>query len=265
MCRIAVLDNETASLKNVQAAARAIEGEAPIEVECFATVQECRDAMHDFNAAFEKAGSSSVAPFPYDALVVSATLDGRAGAGVSFVNGLQDMWGTGLQVIYLVSGLNELPGLYETCHVAALPKPITSVQLEEALRRALAKSYSLANRPILVRSKGDLVQILPSRIGYIESDKRKIRIHDYNRGVVEAYASLSSLQELLDPLFVQCHKSFLVNMSYVRSLRKENLLMLDNSSIPVSQKRRSAVKCAFSANLAHRTVGISGADSASAR
>lgn len=264
MCRIAVLDSERASLKSAKAAAQAIGGEDPIEVSCFTTKEECLTAMHDFPVALANAGSSAVSPFPYDMLLVSARLNGVEGAGVSFVAQLQESWGVGLQVAYMVSGLQEISQLYSTQHVAAIPKPVTAECLGEALRLALANSYSLVNRPLLVRTGGNFVQILPNRVGYIESDRRKICIHHYGLGELETYASISSMLELLSPLFVQCHKSYLVNMNYVRALRKENLLMLDGTVIPVSQKRRTGVKRAIEANLAHRTAGIQGAGPASA-
>ena len=88
-----------------------------------------------------------------------------------------------------------------------------------------------SSKPLSVRLGSRVVLVEPSRISYIESDRRKVRIHA-GAEEIEAYASLSDLAAELPASFIQCHKSFLVN----------SVVLSSNQVVPVSQKRRKFVR-----------------------
>lgn len=94
----------------------------------------------------------------------------------------------------------------------------------------------------------------PSRISYIESDRRKVRIHA-GAEEIEAYASLSDLAAELPASFIQCHKSFLVNMDHVKELKADSVVLSSNQVVPVSQKRRKFVREAVFSLRAIQAVG----------
>ena len=51
------------------------------------------------------------------------------------------------------------------------------------------------------------------------------------------------LEELLrDKNFLQVHKSFVVNMKYVKKLTQNNIIMESGKSVPVSKARSAGVK-----------------------
>ena len=95
--------------------------------------------------------------------------------------------------------------------------------------------------PLSVRLGSRVVLVEPSRISYIESDRRKVRIHA-GAEEIEAYASLSDLSAELPASFIQCHKSFLVNMDHVKELKADSVVLSSNQVVPVSQKRRKFVR-----------------------
>lgn len=43
-------------------------------------------------------------------------------------------------------------------------------------------------------------------------------------------------------MFIQVHKSFIINLKYIRKLAKNNVIMESGKNIPVSQKRAAVVK-----------------------
>lgn len=145
--------------------------------------------------------------------------------------------------------------MYEVEHVYACAKPIVEAEVHAALENALAQDIVRASRPFAVRVGGDYLQLLPQQISCIESDRRKVRIHHCGVGEIEAYASIASLVDMLSPLFLQCHKSFIVNLSYVKALRHMDILLLDGTSILVSQKRRAQVRSELAQYLSNRFVG----------
>lgn len=71
---------------------------------------------------------------------------------------------------------------------------------------------------------------------YIEFSVRSATIHTGSQPL-RTYEKLSSLQQRVDSRFIQCHKSYLVNMDYVVGLQGNMLELCNGVQIPVSQSR----------------------------
>ena len=160
--------------------------------------------------------------------------------------------GSPTQVIYATGYVEHCVRAYQSSHVYFLVKPIEQSDLFAAIDKALGNLEAAASQPLAVSVGGNVIRIVPERIDYVESDRRKIRIHGAD-GVVETYGSLTRMSELLPAVFVQCHKSFLVNMDNVSELRSDELVLASGARVPVSQKRRKHVKEAL---LAHLRAGL---------
>lgn len=159
--------------------------------------------------------------------------------------------GCGTQVVYLTGHLQYCTKVYRTEHVYFLAKPVEQQDFDDALDKALANLSAVEARPLLVRSKGSVVPVMPSSISYIESLRRKVCIHAGGEAI-ETYASLGELSQKLPESFIQCHKSFLVNMDHIVELGKEDVRLQSGESVPVSQKRRKTVREAFFSHLRAR-------------
>ncbi|MFR7650157.1 MAG: LytR/AlgR family response regulator transcription factor, partial [Eggerthella lenta] len=131
--------------------------------------------------------------------------------------------------------------VYRTEHLYFLVKPFAQDDLDDALSRVLERLEADSSKPLSVRLGSRVVLVEPSRISYIESDRRKVRIHA-GAEEIEAYASLSDLSAELPASFIQCHKSFLVNMDHVKELKADSVVLSSNQVVPVSQKRRKFVR-----------------------
>lgn len=141
------------------------------------------------------------------------------------------------QVIYVSGCLEYTPDLYRTKHTWFLAKSFDQVKPEAGLCRALENLSHVRSAPLLVRNNGSLIQMVPERLMYVESDCRKVRIHEAER-TVEIYSKLSEIECSLPNQFVCCHKSFLVNMDRIVELNSANVVMLNGDVIPVSQRCR---------------------------
>ncbi|WP_165052851.1 MULTISPECIES: LytTR family DNA-binding domain-containing protein [unclassified Adlercreutzia] len=145
------------------------------------------------------------------------------------------------QVIYATGYIENCTRVYQSSHIYFLVKPIEQAELFDAIDKALRNLEAALSHPLAVSVGGNIIRILPERVDYVESDRRKIRIHGAD-GVVETYGSLARMSELLPASFMQCHKSFLVNMDNVSELRADEVVLLSGACVPVSQKRRRYVK-----------------------
>lgn len=83
-----------------------------------------------------------------------------------------------------------------------------------------------------------MFSIATNKILYIESDKRKVNIVLTDR-VITIYSSISKLINQLPNNFVYCHKSFLVNLEWIESMKKDKFVLCNNIEIPISQNKRN--------------------------
>jgi DNA-binding LytR/AlgR family response regulator len=161
---------------------------------------------------------------------------------------------SGTQVIYMGSQSINPEIVYKTPHVWLLMKPIDPQSLEEALEKAIRNARLFMERPIRVRSRGQERVLYPQDIYYIESDRRILHYHLFDEEI-SAYGRLGVIAQELPARFVQCHKSFLVNLDYVVELGPTDALLSNGDKVPVSQRRRSAMRNAFSKFVRNETTG----------
>ncbi len=64
-----------------------------------------------------------------------------------------------------------------------------------------------------------------------------------NTEVIECYGSLKNYEKQLERLnFVRCHKSYLVNCRYIRSMSGKEVKLDNGVLIPLSKYKKDAVK-----------------------
>ena len=209
-----------------------------------------------------------------DILITDINLGTDAADGIDMVRDLFPA-GSGTQVIYATGYIEYCTPVYETQHVYFLVKPIKQSALDDALKKALenladqgaravpstrpAQNAQLAqlaqpsqraaavapSRPspcaLTFKVRGRTIVIDADRIEYLESERRKLRLHT-DGSVVEVYCSLADAQDMLPEGFVRCHKSFVVNLADVVEIGKDDILVKSGSRVPMSQKRRHEVK-----------------------
>ena len=188
---------------------------------------------------------------PADILLTDIDLGAEKDTGIRLVQELLTEE-SGTQVIYITGyPLRFCTAVYQTEHIYFLTKPLQQEELFAALDRAAEKLSERENRTLAVRSNGRIVSLAAAHIYYVESDRRLARLHTV-RGTLETYASLSQLLPQLGPAFVQCHKSFLVNMAQTAHLESGWLCLKDGSRVPVSQSYRKKTRDAYMDYLASR-------------
>ena len=61
----------------------------------------------------------------------------------------------------------------------------------------------------------------------------------------ETYSNPEDMLHNLEEIFVQCHKSFYVNMSQVTTMEGDFFLLRDGSRIPISRSRKKKTRAIF--------------------
>ncbi len=148
------------------------------------------------------------------------------------------------QVVFTGITEKNLVGAEVRKHAFLLPATFTAKDVAVALDRALALQDKSLELPLIAKTRQMSRTVYPAHVSCIESDLRKVRIH-MGEEVVEVYGKLSEMLKKLPRRFVQCHKSFAVNLGYVERLEKEYVVLATGERIPVSQKRRKETRDAF--------------------
>lgn len=153
-------------------------------------------------------------------------------------------------IIYITASDRFALDAYDIFAIRYLLKPVEENRFFEALDYALSQMQDRRRSFFPVKTKDGLESVPYREIEYIENSARRLEIHltDGNR-ITSVYIRKSFEEELKELLnagnFLCVHKSFLVNLSYVRKLDQNNVIMNSGIRIPVSRKSASQVKKSY--------------------
>lgn len=159
--------------------------------------------------------------------------------------------GCGTQVIYISGYIEYCTPVYETEHTYFLLKPIKQEDFNAAIDKALKNLQGADFTPVAIQHGGAVTMVNPAEIEYVESDRRKVRLFATSGEVHVTYATLGQMIDMLPDDFVQCHKSYIVNMAHITELRTASVLLRSGAEIPVSQRQRKSIR-----DLFYRYVGL---------
>lgn len=149
-----------------------------------------------------------------------------------------------IQVIFLSDYPDMVFDAYAVRHIAYITFPIIGERLHYAINMAAAYAGGSKKQYISLASKGVISRIDVDNILYIESNLRNIIIHTNDRVMIFP-GKIEGIKEKLDGRFIQCHKSFLVNMTYIAELSCESAMLSNGESVPVSNRRFKETKDGF--------------------
>ena len=149
-----------------------------------------------------------------------------------------------LQVIFMTNRMDYCTEVYDTQHCGFLVKPVCIQFLTNSIQRAMVLLNERKDAGIVVQKGGSIHIVDIRKLCYIEGSGRIARLV-MPEEVLETYEKLSSFEYRLDRRFLHCHKSYVVNMDYVRRFTGDSFLMDNGISIPISQSKRKEVKQTF--------------------
>lgn len=130
--------------------------------------------------------------------------------------------------------------VYQSFEVQAydyLVKPIEEKHFERTMKRLLVSLQKGEDRKLLVQKGYDSSVISFDEIVYCEIIGRKVYLHLTSLEVIDFYDKIENLQTKLDSRFYRCHRSYLINMKYLRGCKNGFAKMKGGIEIPVSRLR----------------------------
>ena len=148
------------------------------------------------------------------------------------------------QIVYISSKKSYAMELFENRHFHFLNKPLTEKDIKKVLDNYLSV-YGDNELFFTYKKKMDVYNIELSKIIYFERLKRKIVVKT-TEGQDEFYGSLEDIhKELKSDNFFFIHKSYLINVSFVKVFKYDRMVMADDAELPISQSRRKKIREQF--------------------
>lgn len=131
--------------------------------------------------------------------------------------------------------------LQESSLVGFLTKPVQKDILSALLSKAMQQIDEEKQVLFCTLGKGKTESIPCNAILYIENIAHNSCIHTANE-VYSVYEPLSSLYKKLPANFLQCHKSYVVNMNMIRSIESHQIILTNQTIVPISRSHYAKAK-----------------------
>lgn len=170
--------------------------------------------------------------------------------GIETAKKLRD-YGCESEIIYLTASEDYVFNSFDVnAYNYILKDRITTDKFESILIKAI----NLAQRKkqeIFKCSRNHIIKHIPIHsISYFESSARLVTVH-YDGKSFSFYSNMNTLMEnLIDKGFIQCHRSYIVNMHFISELDKTDLILIDCTRIPLGSSYVREIKHAFALYLA---------------
>ncbi|MCR8744028.1 LytR/AlgR family response regulator transcription factor [Romboutsia lituseburensis] len=152
------------------------------------------------------------------------------------------------QIIFTTGNPSYLQEGYEVRAYRYLIKPFSVDELKQHVLACINDIKIKKSKNIVVQEKNNIYKIPIDEILYIEVYKKDITIHTKNSEYQVKMSITNIEKELIQYNFFRCHRSYLVNLKKVDSL-KGNIIIIKNLEIPVSRYRLNEFKCRLAKSL----------------
>ncbi len=176
----------------------------------------------------------------YDLIFLDIEMDGKSGIDVGRF--LRDELGNEtVQIVYISAKTEYAMELFEFHPMNFLVKPIERSKIEKLVNKYLIITEQ-NNKFFGYKKKTDYFKVPLSDILYFESHNRKIHIQMKDRED-DFYGSMDDVYKMVKGhCYLFIHKSIIVNYRQIKKIFYEKVVMIDNTVLPISQSRRSAIR-----------------------
>ena len=177
----------------------------------------------------------------FDLIFLDIYLPGISGMDAARKIREQDM---GCQFVFITVSPDFALNGFQVGARGYVTKPIDPKELETALQ-SCHETFERMGRVIAVPQLGETIELLLSKVEYIEVYDNHSLFHMHGC-VVETRLPLDEIEEKLggEP-FLRCHRSYIVNMNDVQSIRADDFLMKCGAVVPIRKNGRKEVRLAF--------------------
>lgn len=145
------------------------------------------------------------------------------------------------QVIFMTGYLEYATEIFEASPAYFLLKPIEKEHLYKAIDRTIAKLRSERKKSIQIERKGTVENVPVNEILYIENKGRNLLVHMNEMDKI-FHMKIGEIESKLPSYFLRSHQSYLVNMDYIREFNRRELILQNDTKIPISRTKYPMAK-----------------------
>lgn len=141
---------------------------------------------------------------------------------------------------YVFDSFDVMPSNY------LLKYSVTQEQFELVMMKSIVRIKSLRKQLLVYEVKGLSYTLLLSDVVYIEVKKRIIEIKTFQNQIIEFYSTIDAIErQVKGSSLIRVQRSFIVNMSYIKTYGKSEIILTNGSVVPVGRTYQSAFENEF--------------------
>lgn len=144
------------------------------------------------------------------------------------------------QIVYVSYDQGYAMQLFETIPLDFLVKPIAKEKLEHTIKRFVRKQEGSKNRFCFKSAQG-MIELSYEEILYFQSRGHKLVAHTME-GEQEFYGKLEEVEGQVPSYFLRIHKSYLVNVHFVRSFHHDSVYLTNRQQLTISRPYKEPVQ-----------------------
>lgn len=121
-------------------------------------------------------------------------------------------------------------------------KPFDREKITKDLK-ILLKEHTAHRQSIWYEEDGREYRLFLQDVLYMEAESKKITVYDKEENKIVVKKTLNEWEEAFrKDHFVRCHRSFLVNLNYVKAFSRKEVEMINGAKIPIGRKYEKATR-----------------------
>lgn len=153
-------------------------------------------------------------------------------------------------IIFITSTVQYAVQGYTVDALGYVLKPVPFTQFSQLFDKAIARVHTKQNHVyIKVTANDKQIKLDCDLVYYIESQRNNVIIHCKDVDYVTV-GPLKRYEEMLTGHgFSKCHNAYLINLSYVEAVQKEEVLLTNEITLPISRARKKEFMAALTADI----------------
>lgn len=135
-----------------------------------------------------------------------------------------------LQIVFITGYTDYIAEGYDVSALHYLVKPVSREKLCAVFDRA-AERLKSAERALLLELPGETARVPLHAIDYLEVRQNYVTVHADKEYTVKK--TLGAMERALDDRFFRAGRSYILNLSRVRSVTKNEVLLVNGARIPL--------------------------------
>ncbi len=149
-----------------------------------------------------------------------------------------------VEIIFITSFVEYALEGYEVNAYRYLLKPVKDENLRTSLINCL-NDRNFVKRSIVIKEGDTRIKISLKDIMYIEVQGNDITVHTL-KDTYRTKGTMSNFEtEINSNMFVRCHKSYLVNLEYIKSIKRYTSILVNDEEVPLSRNKYKEIKDRF--------------------